>query len=63
MVQEVGVEVHGGGGALKQAGGGSRPRVPVEAAMAARRTARHTRGGAVSSFKGDEWERESLLRC
>jgi hypothetical protein len=63
MVREVGVEVHGGGRALKLVSGSSRPGVPVEAAMTAQQTARRTRGGAVSGFKGDEWERESLLRC
>jgi hypothetical protein len=48
MGREAGVEVHGGGCALKLAGGGSRPGVPMEAAMAARWMARRTRGGAAS---------------
>jgi hypothetical protein len=48
MGREAGVEVHSGGCALKLAGGGSRPGVPMEAAMAARWMARRTRGGAAS---------------
>jgi hypothetical protein len=44
------VKAHGGVGALKLAGGGSIPGVPVEAAMATRRTTRRSRGGAASSL-------------
>jgi hypothetical protein len=48
MGREAGVKVHGGGCALKLAGGGSRPGVPMEAAKAARWMAKCTRGGAAS---------------